>query len=53
MLHRVQRRQPAPNSAKVFDSLLDACEWYTHSQNAVRFVRASIWSATMRIEDDD
>jgi hypothetical protein len=30
--------KPVPNSAKVFDRLLDACERYVHLQNAVRLV---------------
>jgi GNAT superfamily N-acetyltransferase len=30
--------RPSPNAAKIFDSLLDACERYARSQNAARIV---------------
>jgi GNAT superfamily N-acetyltransferase len=30
--------RPSPNSARIFDSLLDACERYARSQNAMRLV---------------
>jgi GNAT superfamily N-acetyltransferase len=30
--------RPSPNSAKIFDNLLDVCERYAKSQNAVRIV---------------
>jgi hypothetical protein len=52
-IHNVRRRLDGAltNSPKVFDSLLDACEQYVHSQNAIRLVGGvKIWTITMPIE---